>query len=103
MKTTQKPIQITDFYRATREETGKYLEVDRANGLKTNEIPERQEKYGKNTLPEQKKKTVLAMIADQLNDWLIYILAVAVIVTGFMGEWVDACIIAVVIIINAVL
>lgn len=43
------------------------------------------------------------MFIAQLQDWLIYILLVAVFITLFLGEYVDATIIILVIIINAVL
>ena len=51
----------------------------------------------------QKKKSVLELFVAQLKDWLIYVLFAAVVITLFMGEYIDAVIILAVIILNAVL
>lgn len=73
------------------------------NGLPPSEVQSRQEKYGPNQLQGKKKKTVFQLFIAQLKDWLIYVLMAAVIITALMGEYVDAVIIVLVIIINAVL
>ncbi len=73
------------------------------NGLSPSEVQSRQEKYGPNQLQGKKKKTVFQLFIAQLKDWLIYVLMAAVIITALMGEYVDAVIIVLVIIINAVL
>ena len=72
-------------------------------GLTQPEAASRQEKYGANKLQGKKKKSVFQLFIAQLNDWLIYVLFAAVIITALMGEYVDSIIIILVIIINAVL
>ncbi len=72
-------------------------------GLTTKEAKKLQKKYGKNELEQQKQKSALQIFFSQLNDWLIYVLLIAVIITFFLGEYVDAGIIFGVVIINAVL
>jgi Ca2+-transporting ATPase len=79
------------------------LEVDAGIGLSQQEVTLRQEKYGLNRLQTKKKKSILQLFLAQLQDWLIYVLFVAVVITLFMAEYVDAGIILVVIILNAVL
>jgi Ca2+-transporting ATPase len=79
------------------------LNVDPAIGLTPQEAKARLAKYGPNKLKGQKKKSILQMFAAQLNDWLIYVLFAAVIITLFLGEYIDSIIIVVVIILNAVL
>lgn len=103
MSETSIQKQKEEFYTSSIETVCKYFQVDANRWLNSEEVPTRQEKYGKNALPHKKKKTLIRMFFDQLNDWLIYILWVAVIVTTFFGEWTDASIIFLVIIINAVL
>jgi Ca2+-transporting ATPase len=51
----------------------------------------------------KKKKNIFQLFFAQLKEWLIYILFAAVIITIAMGEYVDAIIILLVIITNAVL
>ncbi|MBK8805717.1 MAG: cation-translocating P-type ATPase [Bacteroidales bacterium] len=77
--------------------------VDPAIGLSDAEALSRLNKYGANKLLAKKKKSLLLMFLTQLKNWLIYILLSAVIITIFMGEYVDAVIILLVININAFL
>lgn len=79
------------------------LNVDAATGLSDAEVSKRLEIYGHNRLKAQKRKSVIRMFLEQMNDWLIYVLMAAVIITIFLSEYIDAVIILAVIIINAVL
>ncbi|HLN71689.1 MAG: cation-translocating P-type ATPase [Methylococcaceae bacterium] len=79
------------------------LNVDASLGLTEAEAKARLEKYGLNALKGQKRKNILQLFVAQLNDWLIYVLFAAVIITIFLGEYIDAIIIVLVILINAVL
>jgi Ca2+-transporting ATPase len=79
------------------------LTVDRTKGLSTDEVRNRLQRYGPNSLKGKKKKSILHLFLMQLQDWLIYILLAAVAVTLAMGEYVDAGIIMTVILLNAVL
>ncbi len=79
------------------------LSVDPVQGLSDNDALTRLNKYGANTLLAEKKKNIFLLFFEQLKNWLIYILLGAVAITIFMGEYVDAVIIMLVIIINAVL
>lgn len=91
------------WHTKTKEEVLKELNVNPETGLSEAEVTERREKYGSNILSAKKKKSVLRMFIDQLRDWLIYVLFAAVVITVIMGEYVDAVIIIMVIIINTVL
>jgi Ca2+-transporting ATPase len=85
------------------EDALKELHVDPLKGLTDSEVKTRIEKYGANKLLAKKKNSIFLMFLLQLKDWLIYVLFVAVIITIFMGEYIDASIILLVIVINAVL
>ena len=79
------------------------LKGDKDQGLSEQDAKSRLEKYGENLLVAKKKKSIFRMFYEQLQDWLIYILMVAVLITLFLGEYVDATIIIIVIIVNALL
>lgn len=91
------------WYKKSKNEILKELDVDEKNGLSSNETLRRLEKYGKNKLETKKKKTLFKQFLSQLKDVMIYILIIAAIISAFLGEISDALIILLVIIINAVI
>ncbi len=92
-----------NYFSKKPEEIFKELDVNLETGLSDSEVITRQEKYGKNELPQKKGKSLFMMFISQLNDWLIYILLAAIIITASMGHFTDAIIISLVIIVNAIL
>jgi len=79
------------------------ISVDPSKGLSDDEAKIRLEIYGPNKLKAKKKKSIFLMFVLQLQDWLIYILFAAVIITLFLGQYTDSVIIILVILLNAVL
>ncbi|HCE57785.1 MAG TPA: ATPase [Prolixibacteraceae bacterium] len=91
------------WFSKSTEDVLKEINVDSASGLSEEEAKIRLEKFGANQLISKKKKNIFQLFVAQLREWLIYILFAAVIITLFMGEYIDATIIILVIITNAVL
>ena len=56
----------------------KELKVDPSYGLSEDEAKAIFEKYGANKLQKKNKKSIFQLFIEQLKDWLIYILFVAV-------------------------
>ncbi|MBC7959094.1 MAG: HAD-IC family P-type ATPase, partial [Vallitaleaceae bacterium] len=75
----------------------------RYEGLSHEEAKSRQEKYGKNVLKEKKKKNVVQKIITQVSDPVVLVLIVAAVVSGLLGELVDAIIILLIVVINTVI
>ncbi|MGM9608225.1 MAG: cation-translocating P-type ATPase [Oscillospiraceae bacterium] len=74
-----------------------------ADGLSSAEAAQRLERDGPNKLEEGKKKTIVGIFLSQFADFMIWVLIAAALISGFLGEWVDAAIIAIVVILNAVM
>ena len=77
--------------------------VEASQGLSEHEIKSRLEKYGHNKLKEEKKTPLWQRFVEQFKDVMVLILIVAAILSGFLGDWLEAGIIIAVVIINAVL
>lgn len=72
-------------------------------GLSSAEVNARMEKYGPNTLNEGEQKSLLSKFIDQFKDFMIVVLLAAAVISGVLGEFSDAIIILLVVILNAVL
>ena len=71
--------------------------------LTNEEVLEHQKLFGKNELVEGKKKSTLQIFAEQYKDFIVLILIVAAIISGFLGDAESTIVILVVITVNAVL
>ncbi len=75
----------------------------RPTGLTAAEAEERLARYGRNTLPEERRRSRFIRFAAQFNNLLIYVLLAAGAVTALLGHAADAGVIAGVVVINAII
>lgn len=71
--------------------------------LKEEDVRLHKEKFGANELEEGKKKSWAQIFLEQFKDFLVIILIIAAVVSGFLGDAESAIVIVVVITINAIL
>lgn len=71
--------------------------------LNDEQVKRNQEKYGLNELIETKPKSIPMIFIEQFQDFLVIILIMAALVSGFLGDFESALVILIVITINAVL
>src|SRR3989338_6796814 len=64
-------------------------------------VSARQQEYGLNKLPDEKKVFWWHIAFSQFMSPLIIILFLAAVVSGFFGEWVDVCVIVAAVLVNA--
>lgn len=79
------------------------LKTNVKTGLQVKEVQERLSLYGKNVIAEEKKKGLLSKFIKQLIDPMIVILLIATFISLVIGEFINAIIIAVIIIANALI
>jgi len=72
-------------------------------GLSTAEANVRLDTYGKNKIIEEQKTTSLKLFLEQFKNSIIWILIVAMIISGIAKEWTDFGVIAVIVILNTVM
>jgi magnesium-transporting ATPase (P-type) len=90
-----------EWYQKTVSEVMQSL-VTEDSGLTSDEAKSRLVRYGYNEL-KFKQRGVLVRFLLQFNSALIYVLLVAAAVTAILGMWIDAAVILVVVLANAII
>lgn len=78
-------------------------ERDLYDGLTQAEAARRLKKYGPNKLEKKSNVSPIKIFISQFNDFIVWVLIVATIISGFMGEKADAITILIIIVMNAIL
>lgn len=92
------------FYNEAIEEVAKKLATSCNQGLTDIQIKQMREKYGPNSLAGKRKISIWQRFIAQFKDFMIIVLIIAALLSGFVAqEWTDATIIMVVVILNAIL
>lgn len=87
----------------TSQEVLNELKVDPIVGLSSEETQARLSRYGPNKLVGESRKGLFSLFVAQLKDLLIYVLLAAAVITIVIGEYADAVIILLVVVLNAVI
>jgi len=85
------------------EEATAALDVDAARGLDAGEIEQRRARFGENRLEAGSQRTTLRRFIAQFNNLFIYLLLVAGLITGLLGEYLDSGVIFGVVLIIAII
>ena len=93
----------TKWHVLSVKEVEQKLSTSLQKGLSRDEAHRRLEKYGPNELEQKGRKTVLSMFLDQFKDFMVIVLLVAAVISGFLGEITDSIIIMLIVILNAIL
>ncbi len=91
------------FYDLSIEAAAKILDTSLEAGLSAPEAAKRLSQFGPNQLLEKKATSPLAIFFEQFQDFIIWVLIGAAMVSGFLKEWVDAFAIIAIVILNAIL
>ena len=72
-------------------------------GLKDKEAEKLLEKFGLNEIENKKQISAFKLFLSQFNDFIIWVLIGATLLSGFMGEKADAITILIIVVMNAIL
>lgn len=97
------PKKINTWWNQSPEDVCRNLNTDLHKGLSNEETKKRLQKFGPNQLPEKKRVSPLTLLINQFSSFIVWTLIAAAIVAGFLGEWVDATAIGVIVILNGII
>lgn len=86
-----------------KDELLRYMEVDQQGGLTMKQVQERQQLTGANELTTGEKQSWLVLFVQQFKDFMVVVLLGATIISGLLGEYLDAITIIAIIFLNAIL
>ncbi|HHT9110639.1 MAG TPA: cation-translocating P-type ATPase [Candidatus Brocadiaceae bacterium] len=96
-------VDATPWHCMPIDEILKRFNSNRDAGLSHNEAENRLKQYGYNQLEEKEGTSPFKLFFEQFNDFIVWVLFAASIISGFLGEWIDAVAIIAIIIINAII
>lgn len=74
------------FYQRTINETSEFFKTDKKQGLTDEKVKEKLEKYGENSIRQQKSPSAWKLLWHNLNNLIVYLLFAAAILSFTMGE-----------------
>lgn len=78
-------------------------EKELIKGLTSQEAEKRLKSFGLNELSGQKKTSPILILLSQFNDFIVWVLIAATIISGIMGDTADAITILVIVVLNGIL
>src|SRR3954464_9535356 len=91
------------FHEMKIDQVEKVLETDFSSGLSQEEVKQRVKQHGLNELEEGEKQSALLLFFSQFKDFMVLVLLAATLISGLLGEYIDAIAIIAIVIINGCL
>ncbi len=103
MTTPEASPSQTPWYQLPGDATLARLQVDANAGLPRRSVRERRRQYGPNQIEEAARHGPLRIFLGQFADFMIFVLIVAALISGIVGEPQDTAAIVVIVLLNAVI
>lgn len=91
------------FHGMKGQDIEKVLNTDFSNGLTNSDAKKRIKQHGFNELEEGEKQSALLLFFSQFKDFMVLVLLGAVLISGLLGEYIDAIAIIAIVILNGFL
>jgi Ca2+-transporting ATPase len=100
---SDKPVKVENWHTLTADQAAQRLETSPESGLSPDHAASRLAHFGANELKEKRARSPWRMLLGQFSDFMIIVLIVAAIISGFVGDVEDTVVIIVIVILNAVI
>ncbi|KAA0564123.1 cation-translocating P-type ATPase [Bacillus sp. CH30_1T] len=91
------------FHEMRQEDIEQSLNTNYLEGLSTDDVAKRREQFGYNQLEEAEKQSALLLFFSQFKDFMVLVLLAATLISGLLGEYIDAIAIIAIVLINGFL
>ncbi|GKU82414.1 calcium-translocating P-type ATPase, SERCA-type [Niallia sp. NCCP-28] len=92
-----------NYHEMNEKEVERTLNTDFSAGLTNEDASKRRKQFGKNELDEGEKQSALLLFFSQFKDFMVLVLLAATLISGLLGEYIDAIAIIAIIILNSFL
>jgi P-type Ca2+ transporter type 2C len=96
-------VEAMNWYQLPQDEIEAILNSRLEEGLSKNEQERRLKLDGPNQLEEGKKQPAILMFLAQFKDFMVLVLLAATLLSGFLGEYLDAIAIILIVLMNGIL
>jgi Ca2+-transporting ATPase len=103
MESSETKVEQQMWHSMSVSDTATVLKTDHDSGLSSQEAAKRFEVYGPNELTEAPPHSIWSMFVSQLQETLVLMLIAAATISGALGEWKDAVVILLIVLLNAAL
>jgi P-type Ca2+ transporter type 2C len=94
---------MEEWHRLEAKEVLEKLNTDQEHGLTDAEAEERLKQYGPNELVEKGVKNPWKILWEQMTEIMVIILLISAVISLFLGEYTDAIVILIIVVLNALL
>lgn len=91
------------FHELNEREVEEALNTDFSAGLTESDVKNRRKQQGLNELDEGEKQSALLLFFSQFKDFMVLVLLAATLISGLLGEYIDAIAIIAIVIVNGLL
>lgn len=91
------------YHEMNPEEIREKIQTDFKRGLTEEEVSRRRKQFGYNELQDGEKQSALLLFFSQFKDFMVIVLLVATLISGLLGEYIDAIAIMAIVLLNGIL
>lgn len=92
-----------NWYEMTVADVVQNTKTDPSSGLSTFEVNKRRKKYGLNEMKERERPSAIQLFIRQFKDFMVLVLLAATLISGLLGEYMDAIAIMAIVFLNGIL